>query len=159
MKVEARVKPQELAPNVTTRCCYSCGEKAHFSRNLSMKREVEVEYEEKEPRDLIALRRRGVKKKHKKDISQRQCYNCKELRHYSRDCPEKKRGKEDMLSIRSMGGTSALSHVTTTSTRDIMPINVWRRTFKAPSEPTKCSLFSFCFNGGSTLVYPKKPKP
>jgi hypothetical protein len=43
-----------------------------------------VEYEEKEVRDLLALER----PKKKKDTSKMWCFNCKELGHYAKECPE-----------------------------------------------------------------------
>ena len=36
-KVGARVKPHGATPNVTTKCCYSCGEEGHISSNCSKK--------------------------------------------------------------------------------------------------------------------------
>jgi hypothetical protein len=68
--------------NFTTKCCYSCEEEGHLSRNCSRKREsfptAVVEYEENEVRDLLALER----PKKKKDHSKVMCFKCKELRHY-----------------------------------------------------------------------------
>jgi hypothetical protein len=75
MKVEKKV--METAHNVTTKCCFSCEEEGHLSRNCSRKRErfltTRVEYEEKEVRDLLALER----PKKKKDTSKVLCFNCK----------------------------------------------------------------------------------
>uniref|UniRef100_A0ACD5W2Z0 Uncharacterized protein n=4 Tax=Avena sativa TaxID=4498 RepID=A0ACD5W2Z0_AVESA len=69
-KAEDSVKPQESPPNITTKCCYSCGEEGHLSRNFLKKRErfpeAEVEYEEQELRDLLALERPKGKKGHKR---------------------------------------------------------------------------------------------
>jgi hypothetical protein len=57
--------------NPTTKCCYSCEEVGHLSRNCSKKREsfptTVVEYEENEVRDLLAL-----EKKTKKEEGQQQ---------------------------------------------------------------------------------------
>jgi hypothetical protein len=87
MKVEKKV--MEIAHNITTNCCFSCEEEGHLSRNCSRKRErfptTRVEYEEKEVRDLLALER----PKKKKDTSKVWCFNCKELGHYAKKCPEK----------------------------------------------------------------------
>jgi hypothetical protein len=44
-----------------------------------------VEYEEMEVRDLVVLER----PKKKKDTSEVLCFNCKELRHYAKKCPER----------------------------------------------------------------------
>jgi hypothetical protein len=73
--------------NPTTKCCYSCEEEGHLSRNCSKKREsfprTVVEYEENEVRDLLALER----PKRKKDNSKVMCFKCKELGHYVSKCP------------------------------------------------------------------------
>jgi hypothetical protein len=80
--------------NPTTKCCYSCEEEGHLSRNCSKKKEsfptTMVEYEENEVRDLLALEVPKRKKRmiKKKDNSEVQCFNCKELGHYARECPE-----------------------------------------------------------------------
>jgi hypothetical protein len=75
--------------NLTTKCCYSCEEEGHLSRNCSRKREsfptAVVEYEENEVRDLLALER----PKKKKDHSKVMCFKCKELGHYVDKCTGK----------------------------------------------------------------------
>src|SRR4051812_15005958 len=53
-------------------------------------RERSPTYEEHELEELLALER---PEKKKKDISQLQCYNCKEMGHYASDCPEKKKNQ------------------------------------------------------------------
>jgi hypothetical protein len=72
--------------NLTTKCCYSCEEEGHLSRNCSRKREsfptAVVEYGENEVRDLLALER----PKKKKDNSKMMCFKCRELRHYVNQC-------------------------------------------------------------------------
>jgi hypothetical protein len=80
-------KDMRTTHNPTTKCCYSCEEEGHLSRNCSQKREkfstTIVEYEENEVRDLLALER----PKRKKDNSKVVCFKCKELGHYERKCP------------------------------------------------------------------------
>jgi hypothetical protein len=75
--------------NLTTKCCYSCEEEGHLSRNCSRKREdfptAIVEYEENEVRDLLALERPKRKKVNSKDM----CFKCKELGHYAEKCTER----------------------------------------------------------------------
>jgi hypothetical protein len=75
--------------NLTTKCCYSCEEEGHLSRNCSMKREyfptAVVEYEENEVRDLLALERHKKKKVNSKEM----CFKCKELGHYAEKCTER----------------------------------------------------------------------
>src|SRR4051812_43844687 len=56
------------------------------------KRERSPTYEEYELEELLALER---PKKKKKDISQLQCFKCKEMGHYASECPEKKKRQED----------------------------------------------------------------
>jgi hypothetical protein len=52
-------KDMRTTHNPTTKCCYSCEEEGHLSRNCPKKREIfstiMVEYEENEVRDLLAL--------------------------------------------------------------------------------------------------------
>jgi hypothetical protein len=78
----------EIALNHATKCCYSCEEEGHLSRNCPKKREcfspTVVEYEENEVRDLLALER----PKRKKDNSKVMCFKCKELGHYANQCPK-----------------------------------------------------------------------
>jgi hypothetical protein len=93
-KMKVDLKVMETTHNPTTKCCYSCEEEGHLSRNCSRKRErfptTMVEYEESEVRDLLALEVTKKKKKmiKKKDNSKVQCFNCRELGHYARECPE-----------------------------------------------------------------------
>src|SRR4051812_30034342 len=54
------------------------------------KRERSPTYEEYELEELLALER---PKKKKKDISQVQCFKCKEMGHYANECPEKKKNQ------------------------------------------------------------------
>jgi hypothetical protein len=57
MKVEKKV--MEATHNISAKCCFSCEEEGHLSRNFLRKRErlptTIVEYEENEVRDLLAL--------------------------------------------------------------------------------------------------------
>src|SRR5215216_5618036 len=79
-----------------------CKDKDHSSKEhedqCPKKRErfptYEKTYEEHELEELLALER---PKKKKKDISQLQCYNCKEKGHYASDCPEKKKNQGNKL--------------------------------------------------------------
>jgi hypothetical protein len=93
MKVEDKI--MGITHNLTTKCCYSCEEEGHLSRNYSRKRErfptTMVEYEENEVRDLLALETPKKKKKmiKKKDNSKVMCFKCKELGHYADKCPER----------------------------------------------------------------------
>jgi hypothetical protein len=94
MMVEDKVP--ETTPNYTTKCCYSCEEEGHLSRDCLRKRKrcptMVVECEENEVRDLLALeipKKEEEKKKIKeKDNSKMLCRNCRELGHYVRECPE-----------------------------------------------------------------------
>src|SRR4051812_28656380 len=81
-----RTMPHKATSKVTTKCCYSCGEECHISSDCPNKRErfptFEVRYEEHELEELLALERPKKKKcpnPSKQDISQVQCYNCKEM--------------------------------------------------------------------------------
>jgi hypothetical protein len=84
LKRKMEDKDMGIALNHTTKCCYSCEEEGHLSRNCSKKREcfptTEVEYEENEVRDLLALE----SPKGRKDNSKVMCSKCKELGHYKR---------------------------------------------------------------------------
>jgi hypothetical protein len=84
MKVEDKVPA--ITHNLTTKCCFSCEEEEHLSRDCLKKRKrcptTVVEYEENEVRDLLALER----PKRKKDKSKVLCSNCKELGHYAKKC-------------------------------------------------------------------------
>src|SRR3954471_5614009 len=109
MKDEGKVRtmPHKAKSKVTTKCCYSCGEEGHISSSCPKKREIfptfEVRYEEHELEELLALERPKKKKcpnPSKKDKRQVQCYNCKEMRHYVSECPEKKKSqgnKQEMM--------------------------------------------------------------
>jgi hypothetical protein len=88
LKRKMEDKDMEMALNRTTKCCYSCEEEGHLSRDCSKKREyfptAVVEYEENEVKDLLALER----PKRKKDNSKIMCFKCKELGHYVSQCPK-----------------------------------------------------------------------
>jgi hypothetical protein len=92
LKRKMEDKDMGIALNRTTKCCYSCEEEGHLSRNCSKKREcfpmTVVEYEENEVRDLLALE----KPKGRKDNSKVMCSKCKELGHYKRKCPTRYHG-------------------------------------------------------------------
>src|SRR3954463_5509066 len=102
-KEEGKVKTMhhKAKSKVTTKCCYSCEEEGHISSNCPKKRErfptFVVKYEEHELEELLALERPKKKKKcpnpSKKDITQEQCYTCKEMGHYANECPEKKKNQ------------------------------------------------------------------
>jgi cellular nucleic acid-binding protein len=87
LKRKMEDKDMEIAPNHTTKCCYSCEEEGHLSRDCSKRREyfptAVVEYEENEVKDLLAQER----PKRKKDNSKITCFKCKELGHYADQCP------------------------------------------------------------------------
>jgi hypothetical protein len=88
LKRKMEDKDMKIALNHATKCCYSCEEEGHLSRNCSKKRErfptAVVDYEENEVRDLLALER----PKRKKDNSKIMCFRCKELGHYADQCPK-----------------------------------------------------------------------
>jgi hypothetical protein len=92
LKRKMEDKDMEIAPNRTTKCCYSCEEEGHLSRDCLRKREcfspTIVEYKENEVKDLLALER----PKGRKDDSKVMCTKCKELGHYKRNCPTRYHG-------------------------------------------------------------------
>ena len=101
---EARLRTH---PNtkVTTKCCYSCEEEGHFSRDCSIKRTtrfpiVEVDYDEEDYKDLFPKER---PKKKKKDLSHIECYKCKKTGHYISDCPDWKLEEEGKLNSLKKG--------------------------------------------------------
>jgi hypothetical protein len=65
MKVEDKVP--ETTPNLPTKCCFSCEEEGHLSRDCLKKRKrfpaIALEYEENEVKDLLALEIPKKKKK------------------------------------------------------------------------------------------------
>jgi hypothetical protein len=93
MKVENKI--MGTTHNLTTKCCFTCKEEGHLSRDCLKKRKrcptTVVEYEENEVRDLLALEipKKEKKKTKEKDNSKMLCWNCRELGHYANKCPEK----------------------------------------------------------------------
>jgi hypothetical protein len=89
LKKKVDLKVMGTTPNLTTKCCFSCEEEGHLSRDCLKKRKrcptTVVEYEENEVRELLALER----PQKKKDICKLMCFNCKELGHYANKCQEK----------------------------------------------------------------------
>jgi hypothetical protein len=94
MKVEDKI--MGITHNLTTKCCFSCEEEGHLSRDCLKKRKrfptIALEYEENEVKDLLALEIPKKKKKKKikeKDNSKVLCLNSKELGHYADKCLER----------------------------------------------------------------------
>jgi hypothetical protein len=71
-KMKVDMKVMEIAQDITTKCCYSCEEEGHLSRDCLKKQKrfptTMVEYEENEVRDLLALE---IPKKKKKMIKKK----------------------------------------------------------------------------------------
>jgi hypothetical protein len=97
MKVEDKIMGTTY--NLTSKCCFSCEEEGQLSRDCLKKIKrcptMVVEYEENEVRDLLALEipKKEEKKKKKKKIKEKDnsktlCWNCRELGHYAKECPE-----------------------------------------------------------------------
>jgi hypothetical protein len=86
----ARAKPLDTTPKVITLRHLSYKKKSHRSHTGSRKRaripEIEVECEEQELRELLALER----PKRRKDLREVLCFKCNNLGHYANNCPEKK---------------------------------------------------------------------
>src|SRR3954468_20969221 len=88
-----------------TQARYVFRDKDHASKEhedqCPKKRERSPTYEEHELEELLALERPKNKKKNKcpnpnkEDITQVQCYNCKEMGHYANECPGKEKSQED----------------------------------------------------------------
>ena len=107
-KTKVIIMPYKDTPNLTTKCCYSCGEDGHISSDCSKKRDrfpvFVVKYEEDELRDLLALerpRKKYCNKPKDKDISQIICFDRKKPGHYATHCLEKPKnqGKEKVTKI------------------------------------------------------------
>jgi hypothetical protein len=93
-KMKVKDKIMGTTHNLTSKCCFSCEEEGHLSRDCLKKRKrfptIALEYEENEVRDLLAPEIPKRKKKIKeKDNSKVLCLNCKELGHYADECPER----------------------------------------------------------------------
>ena len=87
-----------------TQASNTCGDKEHTSKEhedqCPKKRERSSTYEEHELEELLTLERPKKKKKkcpnpNKEDITQVQCYNCKEMGHYDNECLEKKKNQRN----------------------------------------------------------------
>jgi hypothetical protein len=96
-KMKVKDKIMGTTHNLTTKCCFSCEEEGHLSRDCLKKRKrcptTVVKYEENEVRDLLALEIPKKEKKKKKKIKEKDnsktlCWNCRELGHYAKECPE-----------------------------------------------------------------------
>ena len=117
-KDSIHIELKGTTPHHTTKCCYTCGEDGHMSRNCTKKQktifpEFEVKYEEQELIDLLALekpkrkkqknhnnsdKKKGkgntshgyvVEKKPLRDLSLITCFKCRNKGHYADKCPEK----------------------------------------------------------------------
>jgi hypothetical protein len=92
MKVEDKI--MRTTHNFSTKYCFSCEEEGHLSRDCLKKRKrfptITLENEENEVRDLSALEipKKKKKKIKEKDNGKTLCWNCMELGHYAKECPE-----------------------------------------------------------------------
>jgi hypothetical protein len=71
-KAKMEIKVMEKTLDTTTKCCYSCEEEGHLSRNCSKKRErpsTVVEYQENEVRNLLDLELPTKKKMKERDLN------------------------------------------------------------------------------------------
>jgi hypothetical protein len=107
-KAEVEAKDKEIAPDTTTKSCLIGRKQEHLLGNCSKKQgrfpTAIVEYGENEVKDLLALELPKKKKKNikKKDSSKATCWNCLELGHYTKKCPEvnKQRGTDLVVCLK-----------------------------------------------------------
>jgi hypothetical protein len=105
-KMKEEDKIMRTTHNLPTKCCFSCEEEeGHLSRDCLKKRKrfptITLEYEENEVKDLLALEipKKKKKKIKEKDNSKTLCWNCRELGHYVRECPEPNSKGEQIWSL------------------------------------------------------------